>query len=33
VRVLEKGWQRAEQLGSAQLKVGKLRNEKRPING
>jgi ADP-ribose pyrophosphatase YjhB (NUDIX family) len=37
VRVLEKGWQRAEKirvdlLGPEQLKVDRLRNERRPIN-
>jgi 8-oxo-dGTP diphosphatase len=32
VRVLEKGWQRAEQLESEQLKVVQLRNERRPIH-
>ena len=32
VRVLEKGWQRAEQLKPEQLKVGQPRNERRPTN-
>ncbi|MEI9968776.1 MAG: NUDIX hydrolase [Terracidiphilus sp.] len=32
VRVLEKGWQRAEQLGSEQLKIDQPPNERRPIN-
>lgn len=37
VRVLEKGWQRAEQIGTEplkpeQLKVGQLPNERQPIN-
>ncbi len=32
VRVLEKGWQRAEQLGPEQIKVNQLPNERRPIN-
>ncbi len=32
VRVLEKGWQRAEQFRSEQFKVGQLRNERQPIN-
>jgi len=32
VRVLEKGWQRAEQLKPEQLKVDQVPNERRPIN-
>jgi 8-oxo-dGTP diphosphatase len=32
VRVLERGWQRAGQFGSGQLKLGELPNERRPIN-
>jgi ADP-ribose pyrophosphatase YjhB (NUDIX family) len=33
VRVLEKGWQRAVQFGSEQLKVGQLPNERQPRHG
>ena len=32
VRVLEKGWRRAEQFRSEQFKVGQLQNERQPIN-
>lgn len=32
VRVLKKGWRRAEQFRSEQFKVGQLQNERQPIN-
>ncbi len=32
VRVIEKGWQRASELGSGRFKVDQLRQERRPAN-